>query len=60
MHLDNDISTYTHGIGGPTEKTTGILTSFEEGFEMEGGFFYCADYAIMIDYQKIDGVVEQI
>jgi hypothetical protein len=27
---------------------------------MSGGFFYIADYAILFDYEKIDGVVEQI
>ena len=27
---------------------------------MSGGFFYIADYAILFDYEKIDGIVEQI
>jgi hypothetical protein len=27
---------------------------------MSGGFFYIADYGIIFDYEKIDGVVEQI
>jgi hypothetical protein len=27
---------------------------------MKGGFFYVADYGLLIDYSQIDGVVEQI
>ena len=27
---------------------------------MSGGFFYIADYAILFDYEKIDGIVEKI
>ena len=27
---------------------------------MSGGFFYIGDYAILFDYEKIDGIVEKI
>ncbi|KAA8893908.1 hypothetical protein FN846DRAFT_787265 [Sphaerosporella brunnea] len=59
-HLDNDISTYTHGIGGNVNKATRRFAPFEEGYQMEGAFFYVADYGLLIDYDKIDGVVEQV
>jgi hypothetical protein len=59
-HVDNDVSTFTHGIGGNVAVSTGKITSLQDGFEMSGGFFYIADYGIIFDYEKIDGVVEQI
>ncbi|KAA8893285.1 hypothetical protein FN846DRAFT_1005876 [Sphaerosporella brunnea] len=59
-HLDNDVSTFTHGMGGNVDKATGRLASFEDGFRMEGAFFYVADYGLLIEYDKIDGVVEQV
>ena len=31
-----------------------------DGYKMRGGFFYCADYGVIIDYSRIDSVVEQI
>ena len=57
-HVDNDVSTFTHGIGGNVAASTGKITSFQDGFEMSGGFFYIAEYGIIFDYEKIDGVVE--
>lgn len=59
-HTDNDVSTYTHGIGGNARSDTGELASFKDGYRAEGGFFYVADYKILVDYSVIDGVVEQI
>jgi len=59
-HVDNDVSTFTHGIGGNVAASTGEISSFQDGFEMSGGFFYIADYRMMFDYEKIDDVVEQI
>ena len=59
-HVDNDVSTFTHGIGGHVFASTGTIASFEDRYNMSGGFFYIADYAILFDYEKIDGIVEQI
>jgi hypothetical protein len=58
--LDNDASTWTHGISGNVLKETGEIATHKDGFKMKGGFFYVADYGFLIDYAKIDGVVEQI
>lgn len=35
----------------------GRLKSFDEGYHSQGAFFYVADYGLLIDYEKIDGVV---
>jgi hypothetical protein len=59
-HKANDLSTYTLGIGGNVHKETGLLASFEDGYSMTGGFFYLADYGILLDYGNIDGVVEHL
>ncbi|KAI5789164.1 hypothetical protein EDC01DRAFT_631210 [Geopyxis carbonaria] len=45
-HRDQDVSTYTHGISAFVDTTTGQMAS--------------SDYALLIDYSKINGVVEQI
>jgi len=59
-HVDNDVSIFTHGIGGNVAASTGEISSFQDGFEMSCGFFYIADYGIIFDDEKIDSVVEQI
>lgn len=39
---------------------SGHLSSYEDGYKSTGAFFYLADYGIIMDYEFIDGVVEQI
>ena len=46
-----------HGSNG---SGTVYIASFGDGYSMSGGFFYIADYAILFDYEKIDGIVEKI
>lgn len=58
-HRDRDVTKYTHGIGANC-TIKGKLASFADGFWSEGGFFFVADYGIIIDYSAIDGVVEQV
>lgn len=58
-HKDNDVTKYTHGIGGNC-RMDGSLASNADGFWSTGGFFYVADYGFYIDYSAIDGVVEQV
>ena len=59
-HCDNDASSYTFGIGGNVFSKTGRIASYKDGYRQQGGFFYIADYAILIDYAVIDGVCEQV
>ena len=58
--VDNDVSTFIHGIGGNVFASTGTIASFEDGYNMSGGFFYNADYVKLIDCKKIDGIVKHI
>ena len=50
-HLDNDVSTFTHGIGGNVIASAGTIASFGNGYSMSGGFFYIADYTILFNYE---------
>ena len=59
-HADEDASTYTFGMSGNVFKDTSRIASFEDGYAQEGGFFYVADYSIIIDYSLIDGVCDQV
>ncbi|CUS09745.1 unnamed protein product [Tuber aestivum] len=59
-HTDNDASTYTHDNNSGVHENNGLLASFSDDYRQTGGFFYIADYAILIDYSLIDGVVEQV
>lgn len=59
-HVDADASSYTFGMSGNVNARTSKFTSFQDGYAQKGGFFYVADYAIMIDYSVIDGVCDQV
>jgi hypothetical protein len=58
-HVDNDISTYTFGVGG-NAWSNGKFSILSDGYGQSGGGFYTADYATIVHYDQIDGVCEQI
>ena len=45
---------------GSNGSGTVCIASFGDGYSMSGGFFYIADYVVLFDYEKIDGIVEKI
>lgn len=59
-HEDNDLSRYTFGIGANVVATNSNLATFKDGYVQRGGFFYIADYEMIVDYRRIDGICEQI